>query len=50
MTSQEIERTVVDSKRLVHFVIKRYFPDFRGDEDIFQVGWIGLWKACVGIR
>lgn len=48
MTAQEIEQAVLDNKKLVHFAIKKYFPSFYGDEDIFQVGWIGLWKACVG--
>lgn len=48
MTTQEIEQAVIDNKKLVHFAIKKYFPSFYGDEDIFQVGWIGLWKACVG--
>lgn len=47
MTSQEIEQAVADNKKLVYFVIKRYFPDSRDDDDIFQVGWIGLWKACI---
>lgn len=47
MTNQEIERAVVDHQKLVRFAINRYFPDLREDEDIFQVGWIGLWKACI---
>lgn len=47
MTAQEIERAVVGNKNLVYFVIKKYFPSFYDDEDIFQVGWIGLWKACI---
>lgn len=30
---------------LVRFVINTYYPRFRQDEDIFQLGLIGLWKA-----
>lgn len=48
MNSQETEQAVVDNQKLVHFAINRYFPGFHDDEDIFQVGWIGLWKACIG--
>lgn len=48
MNSREIEQAVVDNQKLVHFAINKYFPDLRDDEDIFQVGWIGLWKACIG--
>ena len=47
MNSREIEQAVVDNQNLVRFAINRYFPGLREDEDIFQVGWIGLWKACL---
>lgn len=47
MTNQEIERSVVDHQRLVRFAINKYFADYRDDKDVFQVGWIGLWKACL---
>lgn len=42
MNSREIEQAVVDNQNLVRFAINRYFPSLRDDEDIFQVGWIGL--------
>lgn len=48
MNSREIEQAVVDNQNLVRFAINRYFPSLRDDEDIFQVGWIGLWRACIG--
>lgn len=47
MTNQEVEQAVTDNQNLVRFVIKKFFPDFYDDEDVFQVGWIGLWKACI---
>ena len=30
---------------LVYFVINTYYPRFKQNEDIFQLGLIGLWKA-----
>lgn len=47
MVTKEIEQEIIDNEKLVYFVINRYFPDFREDEDIIQIGRIGLWKACV---
>ena len=47
MTTQEIEQAVIDNEKLVFFVINKHFPALRGDEDIIQVGRIGLWEACV---
>lgn len=47
VTNQEIEQAVVDNKKLVYFVVHRYYPDFIHDDDIIQVGWIGLWKARI---
>lgn len=46
MTNQEIEQAIIDNEKLVYFVVNKFFPEFRGDEDIIQVGRIGLWKAC----
>lgn len=34
------------NEKLVYHVIKRYFTDKLHDEDIEQVGRLGLWKAC----
>lgn len=47
MTECEIEQKIVDNKKLVYFVINKFFPDLNEDEDIIQVGMIGLWKACI---
>lgn len=47
MTAQEVEETIKNNQRLVYSVINKYFSRFCGDEDIVQVGRIGLWKACI---
>lgn len=46
MTSQDAEQMIVDNQKLVHYAIRKFFPTFYGDEDITQIGLIGLWKAC----
>lgn len=48
MNNQDVEQMIIDNQKLVHFVVNKYFPSFYDDEDIIQVGRIGLWKACVG--
>ena len=34
-----------DNMKLVHLVINKYYPSFTHDEEIIQMGRIGLWKA-----
>jgi len=34
-----------EHKNLVYFTIHKYYPWLAGDEDIVQLGYIGLWKA-----
>lgn len=46
MPDDGIEQKIVKNEKLVHFVIGKYFPAFRKDEDIVQCGRIGLWNAC----
>lgn len=31
----------------VRYILKMHFPDIASDEDAFQEGLIGLWKACL---
>lgn len=31
----------------VRYILKKYFPAVASDEDAFQEGLIGLWKACL---
>lgn len=38
-------KMVADNTNIVYAVIHRYFPKYSDDEDIFQVGMIGLLKA-----
>jgi RNA polymerase sigma factor (sigma-70 family) len=40
------QKLVEDSMALVNFMINRYFPLLRGDEDAFQTGCVGLCKAA----
>ena len=47
MTKQEVEQVIIDNEKLVYYTIHRFFPDFQGDEDVVQAGFIGLWKACI---
>ena len=35
-----------DNMKLVYTVIHRYFPNFCGDEDLVQIGMLGLVKAA----
>ena len=41
----EIEKILETNKPLVNFVINNYYPYYRDNEDIFQIGMIGLWQA-----
>lgn len=47
MTDREVEQMLIDNEKLIYFVINKYFPNVCHDEDIEQIGWIGLWKACL---
>ena len=47
MTSEEVGREIERHQRLVYYVIYRYFPYLRDDEDAAQIGMIALWKAVV---
>ena len=47
MTTGEVEREIERHRRLVYYVIYRYFPYLRDDEDAIQIGMIALWKAVV---
>lgn len=45
MNAEEMNKAVKDNERLVYFILKRYYPTVQHDEDMIQVGMIGLWKA-----
>lgn len=37
---------IIDNMKLVYFLISKYYPTFIGDEDLQQVGMLGLCKAA----
>lgn len=43
MTKQEL---IEDNMKLVYFVLHKYYPTYVNDEDIKQVGMVGLCKAA----
>lgn len=43
-----IEQIIKDNENLVYFVLKKYFTQFLNDEDMIQIGRIGLWQAAKG--
>ena len=43
--SEKDEVLVVENMNLVYFLIRKYFPTFAKDEDLQQVGCIGLCRA-----
>lgn len=45
MTTQEINSLFNNNLLLVDMVINRYYTNFRHDDDIKQIGLIGLWQA-----
>lgn len=45
--AKDIEQMIRDNEKLVYFAIQKYFNGFYDDEDIHQMGMIGLWKACM---
>lgn len=46
MLIAEFETLVVENRKLVYFLLNRYYPTFRYDEDLKQCGMIGLIKAA----
>lgn len=40
------ENLYLANEKLVFHVIKRYFTSMMHDEDVEQIGRLGLWKAC----
>lgn len=45
MTEKE-KRLVEDNMKLVYFVLHKYYPAYAYDEDIAQIGMLGLCKAA----
>lgn len=40
-----LDQAILDNEKLVYFAVHQYYPTLLGDEDIIQLGRIGLWKA-----
>ena len=45
-TSPEIEKMVERNQNLISYVLSREFSSRINDEDLWQVGMIGLWRAA----
>lgn len=43
MTKQQL---IEDNMQLVYFIVNKYYPTFKHDEDIIQVGMLGLCSAA----
>lgn len=46
MTLSERNQLIVDNMNLVYFIINKYYPSLITDDDIKQVGMLGLIKAA----
>ena len=46
MAEKNIDQMIADNEKLVMYTISRFFPTYLYDDDIRQLGYIGLWKAC----
>lgn len=44
---EDVESKIKSNEKLVYYVINRYFSSLRDDDEIYQAGLIGLWKACM---
>lgn len=42
----ERNRLIVDNMNLVRHLVNRHYPSYKGNEDILQIGYIGLIKAA----
>lgn len=43
---KEVKQMFEENMKLVPFTVNKYYPTFIYDDDIFQIGYIGLWQAC----
>lgn len=44
-TDKDINTIIKENEKLIYFVINRSYKTFVGDEDVYQMGLIGLWHA-----
>lgn len=41
----DLNQAILDNEKLVYFAVNRYYPALIHDDDIIQLGRIGLWHA-----
>ena len=46
LTDTEITKLIEDNYNLVGYTLNHFYPDLKTDEDIIQIGSIGLCKAA----
>lgn len=40
-----LDQAILDNEKLVYFTVSKYYPAYLYDDDIIQIGRIGLWNA-----
>ena len=45
-----LDQAILDNEKLVYHAVHQYYPALLGDEDIIQLGRIGLWKAIQSFK
>lgn len=43
----DLNEKISQNKELVYYVLRHWYPTYVFDEDLFQAGLIGLWKAFI---
>lgn len=47
MEQNDAKKLFEDNQKLVNYVLWHYYSKYGFDEDLYQEGSIGLWKACL---
>lgn len=47
MEQNDAKKLFEDNQKLVNYVLWHYYSQYGFDEDLYQEGSIGLWKACL---
>lgn len=42
----DLDELITKNMPFVHYLINKYYPRYRNDDDIIQCGMLGLVKAC----
>jgi len=46
VSAKNVESLILDNRRLVYYLLHRYYPTFSSDEDLIQCGMVGLCVAA----